>query len=206
MANVKTIFWDNGGVILTNAWDRAARREAVEKFHLDGEDFEDRHELMLNAFETGQASLDEYLQRTIFYRPRLFTPGEFKAFMFSQSKPYPESLQLLKQLAAKQQYILAALNNESREINEYRIAQFGLRDYFVVFLSSCYLHVRKPDEAIYRLALEITQREPAECLIIDDRGLNLECARELGMQTIEFKNVPQLRQELARHGITTNGI
>jgi putative hydrolase of the HAD superfamily len=206
MANVKTIFWDNGGVILTNAWDRAARREAVEKFHLDGEDFEDRHELMLNAFETGQASLDEYLQRTIFYRPRLFTPGEFKAFMFSQSKPYPQSLQLLKQLAAKQQYILAALNNESREINEYRIAQFGLRDYFVVFLSSCYLRVRKPDEAIYRLALEITQREPAECLIIDDRGLNLECARELGMQTIEFKNVPQLRQELARHGITTNGI
>lgn len=206
MAKVDTIFWDNGGVILTNGWDRAARQEAVEKFHLDGEDFEDRHELMLNAFETGQASLDEYLQRTIFYRPRLFTPDEFKAFMFSQSKPYPESLNLLKQLAAKQQYILAALNNESREINEYRIAQFGLRDYFVVFLSSCYLHVRKPDEAIYRLALEITQREPAECLIIDDRGLNLECARELGMQTIQFKDVTQLRQELARHGITTNSI
>lgn len=206
MARVDTIFWDNGGVILTNGWDRAARQEGVEKFHLDGEDFEDRHELMLDAFETGQASLDEYLQRTVFYRPRSFTPDEFKAFMFSQSKPYPESLELLKQLAAKQQYILAALNNESREINEYRIAQFGLRDYFVVFLSSCYLHVRKPDEAIYRLALEITQREPAECLIIDDRGLNLECARELGMQTIQFKDVTQLRQELARHGITTNSI
>jgi putative hydrolase of the HAD superfamily len=206
MANIDTIFWDNGGVVLTNAWGRAERREAVEKFHLDGEDFEDRHELMLNAFETGQASLDEYLQRTVFYRPRLFTPEEFKAFMFSQSKPYPETLQLLKQLAAKRRYLLAALNNESREINEYRIAQFGLRDYFAVFLSSCYLRVRKPDAAIYRLALEITQREPAECLMIDDRGLNLECARELGMQTIQFKNVTQLRQDLARHGITTNGI
>lgn len=205
MASVQTLFWDNGGVILTNGWDRAARMEAVEKFHLDGEDFADRHELMLNAFEIGQVSLDQYLQRTVFYRSRPFTLEEFKAFMFSQSKPYPESLKFLDMLARTKRYILAALNNESREINEYRIKEFHLREYFEAFFSSCYLGVRKPDVQIYRLALEITQRDPAECVMIDDRGLNLECARELRMQTIQFQNVGQLKEDLERLGITTNG-
>lgn len=190
---------------MTNGWDRAARVEAVEKFHLDWEEFSDRHELMLNAFETGQITLDEYLQRTVFYRPRPFTMEEFKAYMFSQSQPYAESLEFLGKLARTKRYILAALNNESREINEYRIREFHLREYFEAFFSSCYLGVRKPDAQIYRLALSITQREPAECVMIDDRGLNLECARELGMQTIQFQNVGQLEKELGRLGVTTNG-
>jgi putative hydrolase of the HAD superfamily len=100
---------------------------------------------------------------------------------------------------------MASLNNESREINEYRIHTFHLRDYFQAFFSSCYLGVRKPEEQIYRLALEIAQREPEECILIDDRGLNLECAREIGMHTIQFKNVDQLRQDLAQQGIVVPG-
>lgn len=205
MAEVKMLFWDNGGVILTNGWDRGSRQKAVEHFHLDWEDFADRHELMLNAFETGQATLDSYLQRTVFYRPRSFTIQEFKAFMFAQSQPLPESLDFLKQLAHTRRCNMAALNNESREINEYRIAQFHLRDCFESFFSSCYLGVRKPDAEIYRLALEITQCNPDECAMIDDRGLNLECARELGMHVIQFQSVRQLRDDLARLGVTLDG-
>lgn len=205
MAEVRMLFWDNGGVILTNGWDRGSRQKAVEHFHLDSEDFADRHELMLNAFETGQATLDRYLQRTVFYRPRSFTIEEFKTFMFSQSQPLPESLEFLIRLARTRRCNMAALNNESREINEYRIAQFHLRDYFESFFSSCYLGVRKPDAEIYRLALEITQCKPEECVMIDDRGLNLECAKELGMHVIQFQNVRQLRDDLARLGVTTDG-
>lgn len=205
MAEVRMLFWDNGGVILTNGWDRGSRQKAVEHFHLDWEDFADRHELMLNAFETGQATLDMYLQRTVFYRPRSFTSQEFKAFMFAQSQPLLEPLEFLKQLSRIRRCKMAALNNESREINEYRIAQFHLRDYFESFFSSCYLGVRKPDAEIYRLALEITQCKPEECAMIDDRGLNLECARELGMQVIQFQSVRQLRDDLARLGVTPDG-
>lgn len=205
MAGVNMLFWDNGGVILTNGWDRGSRRKAVEKFHLDWEDFADRHELMLNAFETGAASLDLYLQRTVFYRPRSFTVNEFKAFMFAQSQPLPESLDFLKHLARTRRCNMAALNNESREINEYRIAQFHLRDYFESFFSSCYLGVRKPDVEIYRRALEITQCKPEECVMIDDRNLNLECAKELGMHAIQFQSPGQLRDDLARLGITSDG-
>lgn len=204
MAKVNALFWDNGGVILTNGWDRHSRRAAVEKFGLDSADFEDRHELMLNAFETGRATLDEYLRRTVFYKQRTFTPQDFEKFMFEQSQPFAEPLEFLGKLAQTRAYLMASLNNESREINEYRIHKFQLRNYFQAFFSSCYLGVRKPEEQIYRLALEIAQREPEECVLIDDRGLNLECAREIGMQGIQFQNVAQLRTDLAALGISAN--
>ncbi len=204
MAKVKVLFWDNGGVILTNGWDRGSRRNAVEKFNLDWADFEDRHELMLNAFECGQASLDEYLRRTVFYREHAFTPDDFKKFMFAQSQAFPESLDFLGKLTATGRYFSAALNNESLEINDYRIRTFKLRDYFKAFFSSCYLGVRKPDRGIYSLALKITQSAPEECAMVDDRGLNLECAKEMGMHTIQFQNVEQLREDLARLGVTAD--
>jgi putative hydrolase of the HAD superfamily len=203
MAKVSTLFWDNGGVVLTNGWDRGSRQKAVDKFHLDWVDFEDRHELMLHAFECGEANLDEYLRRTVFYRERPFSPEDFKQFMFGESQALPESLAFLGELARTRRYMHAALNNESLEINDYRIRTFRLRDYFEAFFSSCYLGVRKPDRGIYMLALKITQCNPAECVLIDDRGLNLECARELGMQTIQYKDVAQLRGELAGLGVTT---
>ncbi len=202
MVEIKALFWDNGGVFLTNGWDRHSRRAAVEKFHLDWNDFEDRHELMLDAFETGRASIDDYLHRTIFYRERPFSSDDFKAFMFAQSQPYPEPLAFLGQIARSRRFLMASLNNESREINEYRIDKFALRDYFEAFFSSCYLGVRKPDPGIYKLALKITQQKPAECILIDDRGLNLEVAGELGMQTILFKDLAQLRNELAGFNIS----
>ncbi|HXR09213.1 MAG TPA: HAD-IA family hydrolase [Candidatus Acidoferrales bacterium] len=205
MAEVSTLFWDNGGVILTNGWDRGSRQKAVEKFHLDWADFEDRHELLLNAFECGEATLDEYVRRTVFYRERPFTQEQFKQFMFEQSQAMPEPLDFLRQLAKTRRQMHAALNNESLEINDYRIRTFQLRDCFSAFFSSCYLGVRKPEREIYSLALKITQRDPAECVLIDDRGLNLECAKEMGMHAIQFKDVAQLRGELAAVGVTTEG-
>ena len=204
MGDVNALFWDHGGVILTNGWDRPSRQLAAERFHLDAADFEDRHELMLDAFETGQVTLDEYLRRTVFYRQRAFTQEEFKSFIYEQSQPLPESLEFLGALARTRRYLIAALNNESLEINEYRIHRFKLRDYFQSFFSSCYLGVRKPAAEIYYLALKITQREPDECVLIDDRSLNLECAHEMGIHAIQFQNVAQLRQDLACLGVSAN--
>jgi putative hydrolase of the HAD superfamily len=202
MAKISALFWDVGGVLLSNGWDKPSRRKAVEKFGLDWEEFEDRHELVVTAFETGQIGLKEYLERTVFYRPRAFTQQDFKDFLFSLSEPCSESLDILARLAQSKVYLLAALNNESLDLNLYRINRFGLRNYFDVFFSSCFLGVKKPDEAIYRLALQITQRPPEECLFIDDRALNLECARNcVGMRTIHFHDPAQLQRELQELGI-----
>jgi len=205
MGDVTALFWDVGGVILSNGWDRAARSEAAKKFGLDWEEFQDRHELASPAFETGQITLDTYLQRTVFYRKRAFTRDEFVAFMFAQSEEFPESRAVLSALAQTRKYLLATINNEPLELNVRRIEMFNLRREFEAFFSSCFVRIRKPDEAIYRLALEVTQRRAEECLFIDDRELNLECARQMGMHTIHFQSAAQLRQELEANGVTVGG-
>jgi putative hydrolase of the HAD superfamily len=201
LCEITTLFWDIGGVIITNGWDTTARRRAAEVFHLDWEDFQDRHELSFPAFDSGLISLDEYLNRTLFYRARPFTREEFIAFMFAQSKEYPEPRALLEQAARLGKYFIGAINNEPLELNEYRIKTFHLRRDFQVFFSSCYLHTRKPEEMIYRIALEVTQRSAEECVFIDDRPLNLENPRKLGMKTIHYQNAEQLCAELKNCGV-----
>jgi putative hydrolase of the HAD superfamily len=201
LAGISTIFSDIGGVILTNGWDRASRRAAAESFHLDWEEFEDRHDLAFPAFDTGHATLNEYLDRTLFYRPCSFTREEFTAFMFSQSREYPECRAILDGLTAAGRYFIAAINNEPFELNQYRIEAFELKRNFIVFFSSCYAGTRKPDPAIFRLALQVTQRPAEECVFIDDRPLNLESPRRLGLNVIHYQNPPQLRSELAGLGV-----
>ncbi|MDA2914352.1 HAD family phosphatase [Acidobacteriia bacterium AH_259_A11_L15] len=201
MAEITALFWDVGGVMLTNGWDRTGRRRAAEKFDLDWEEFQDRHELVSTDFEAGHLTLEEYLQRTVFYRSRPFTREDFRAFMFAQSQPQPETLAIVKSLAGTKKYLMVTLNNESLELNLYRIEQFGLHQYFDAFFSSCFLGVRKPEHTIYRLASQITQRAAEQCLFIDDRSLNLECAQLMGMRTIHYQNPAHLSQELKRHGI-----
>jgi putative hydrolase of the HAD superfamily len=195
---VKGLFWDVGGILLTNGWDREARHAAVETFHLEGEEFEDRHALVIAAFELGQLSLDGYLDRTVFYRSRAFTKDAFKAFILAQSAPYPDALSIVERLARAGRYVLATLNNESLELNLHRIERFGLRRYFTIFLSSCFLGTAKPDHTIFKLALQLTQLAPEETLFIDDRALNLECARSYGMHTIHYQGAVQLQRELRR--------
>jgi putative hydrolase of the HAD superfamily len=200
MATVRptALFFDVGGVLLTNAWDQSARRKAAEHFRFDWQEFQDRHKTVVSDFEIGRVGLEEYLDRAVFYGPRAFTRADFRAFMYAQSQPYPEALALIGEMAHSQKYLLATLNNESAELNQYRIQRFQLNNYFVLFFSSCFLGVRKPDEKIYRLALEVTQRSPEECLFVDDRAPNVESARRLGMRAIKYQNAEELREELGR--------
>ncbi|MGH9517072.1 MAG: HAD-IA family hydrolase, partial [Terriglobales bacterium] len=168
---IRTLFWDVGGVLLTNAWDHEERGRAIERFQLQKADFETRHKETVTAFEESKLTLDQYLERTVFYQPRNFSKGEFQSYMFSLSKPKPEVLEFARSVAGK--CLMATINNESREMNDYRIKQFGLAQIFDLFVSSCYVGMRKPDEKIYRLALDVIQKTPDECCFIDDRPANI---------------------------------
>ncbi len=201
MAKITTLFCDVGGVILTNGWDRDERRRLAKKFGLDWDDFEDRHELVVSRFETGKMTLERYLERTIFYCPRSFKPEDVREFMFAQSEALPGTLDLLARLAQTGKYFLATLNNESRELNHSRIERFGLKKYFSAFFSSCFLGVKKPDEEIFRLALDLTQRSAAETVFIDDRDLNVHCARQAGLNAIRFESAEQIERELRALGV-----
>src|SRR5207245_4840284 len=120
--------------------------------------------LSFPAFDSGLITLNEYLDRTLFFRPRTFTRAEFSAFMFAQSKDYLETRAILDKVTASGKYDIGAINNEPRELTQYRIEAFHRRRNFLVFFSSCYVRTRKPEELIFRIALEVTQRPPEECL------------------------------------------
>jgi putative hydrolase of the HAD superfamily len=199
LAEIRALFWDVGGVLLNNAWDHEERDLAMARFGIDRAEFEVRHKEIVPALEQGRMGLDEYLERSVFYQARSFTPEEFKQFMFSLSKLKPGVLEIARGLAGK--YFMATINNESRELNRYRIETFGLAECFDLFVSSCFVGLCKPDERIYRLALDLSQRKAEECCFIDDRPGNVEAAAKVRMRTVLMKGAEQLRGELRGMGV-----
>jgi len=201
LAPIRAIFWDVGGVLLSNAWDHTQRAAALEHFHLDADEFQSRHEMLVSSFERGKITLEDYLDRTVFYRTRSFSRDEFRDYMFSLSQPFPAVLQFAQALADSGKYFMGTINNESRELNYDRIEKFGMRKMFQLFISSCFVGYRKPEIDIYRLALETTQIPAEQCCFIDDRPLNLESAAKVGMHAIEMSVIEQLRSDLEKLGV-----
>ena len=194
---ITTIFFDLGGVLLSKGWDHEFRRQASAHFALDA-NFEARHEKVAKIFECGQLDLEDYLDQVVFNQPRAFAREQFVTFIHQQQTPIAGSLALLPKLS---KLFLATLNNESRELNAYRIERFELRRYFNAFFSSCFLGFMKPEPPIYRLALDVAQRRAGECLFIDDTFANLEAAAVLGMDTIHFISPEQLQAALQQRGL-----
>jgi len=202
MAAITTIFFDIGGVCLSNGWDHEQRQLVARTFGFDYDAFDSRHRQVVDTLERGQLTLDEYLQWTLFYEPRHFTHAEVVTTIKQISTPIAETLELIRTLQATNRYLLATINNESRELNEYRIERFELRALFRAFFSSCYLGLLKPQPEHYRRALQITQRTPDECLYVDDRPMNVEVARILGMHPVHFSNAAQLEADLRAAGVS----
>jgi putative hydrolase of the HAD superfamily len=194
--DITHVFFDIGGVLGTNGWDREQRAQAVEHFGLD-EEFEQRHQELAADWEVGRLTLAEYLESAVFYRPRSFSRQELETFMLAQSQPYPESLLIAEDLHARRPDLrLMTFNNESAELNNHRIERFGLRPLFSAFLSSCWLGVRKPSRAMFERGLGVAQAEAARVVLVDDREQNLAPARALGIQTIHFTGADALEKAL----------
>ena len=202
MADAPTLFFDLGGVLLTNGWDTAARRRAAERFGFDFAEFQTRHEMLKTAFETGRLSLSHYIRKAIFHRERDFEPRDLQEFMFAQSQVLGDTLDFVRALAATGRYRLYTLNNESRELHEHRVRAFGLDEVFRGFLASCYLGQVKPDEDIYLNALGIAATSRDHAVFIDDRSLNVEPALALGLNGFHFEGLDGLRHFLSDRGVT----
>lgn len=195
------ILFDVGGVLLTNSWDVRERAAAADRFHLDKGDFDERHAQIFEMWERGAMTMSTYLDVAVFHEPRSFSREAFVAFMLEQSTLLPEgAMPVLRELAASGQFLIGSLNNESRELNEYRFKAFGLRDYFDIALTSCYVSLRKPDLAIYQRAIDIVGGPPRRILFIDDRPENVACAEKAGMVAIRFTGIDALRVELGKRG------
>ncbi len=199
---ISTLFLDIGGVLLSNAWGRQTRLQAAVEFSLDYDDLEERHHLTYDTYEEGKLDLDDYLQRVVFCEPRSFSKDEFKSYMLSRSQPIPEMISLIHSLKAQYQLKTIAVSNEGREINAYRIRTFALDRLIDTFVSSCFVHYRKPDPDIYRIALDISQSDPTEVAYIDDRPLFIEIANSLGIHGILHTEFATTRSKLAQLGLS----
>jgi len=183
-SGITSVFVDIGGVLLTNGWDHLARRRAVERFDLNWEEMEERHRLTFELHEEGKLSFEEYLNLVVFYEKRPFTPMQFRQFMCEQSTPYPDMIATITQLKARYALKIAVVSNESLELNAYRIRTFKLDAFVDCFVSSCFVHLRKPDTNIFRLALDLTQTEPQQVLYIENTPMFVQIAEGLAIRSI----------------------
>jgi putative hydrolase of the HAD superfamily len=195
MANISTVFIDVGGVLLTNGWDRHARKRAVERFHLDESEVNKRHDLYFDIYEIGKITLDTYIEKVYLPSLQAFTLEEFKQFMFAQSQPYYDMIEMIRQMKAQHGFKLATLSNEGKELACFRFREFHFKDFFVV---SSFVGVRKPDSTIYRIALDLAQAEPHQAIYIDDRRPLAEMGQSLGLHSICHENVQMTKQELEK--------
>ena len=199
--SITHLFLDIGNVILTNGWDRKMRRKAAEVFGLDQEEMNERHHLTFDTYEEGKLSLDDYLFRLVFYEKRAFTPEDFKAFMFAQSQPFPEMIHLIQTLKVRYGLKVATVSNEGRELTVYRIAKFKLHEFVDFFISSCFVHYRKPDPDIFQIALDIAQVQPSRVAYIEDRDMFVDIANSMGMHGIHHRDCFSTQKSLARLGL-----
>jgi len=199
---ITSLFLDIGGVLLSNGWDRQMRKEAAEKFGLDFQEMDERHHLTYDTYEEGKLELAEYLRRVVFYTGRPFSPEEFKAFMFAQSQSKPEMIDLVRGLKRRYGLKVAAVSNEGRELTAYRVKKFSLGSFMDLFVSSCFVHVRKPDPDIYRIALDIAQVGPENVIYIDDRAMFVEIAADLGIRGIHHRGYDATRASLEELGLS----
>jgi putative hydrolase of the HAD superfamily len=200
-AAITTLFLDIGGVLLTDGWDHRARRRAARTFALDQAEMEQRHLLNFETYEEGKLSLEEYLTRVVFYRPRPFTRAQWRRFMFAQSKPYPEMLELIRSLKAKYGLKTVVVSNEARELNAYRIRKFRLDRLVDAFISSCYVHLHKPDTDIFRLALDVAQTPARQIVYIENTPMFVQIAEELEIRGIVHTDYKSTRLKLAALGL-----
>lgn len=198
---ITTLFLDIGGVLLTNGWGHESRNLAAKKFNLDKEEMDARHHLTFDTYELGKLTLDEYLERTVFYKPQTFTKDEFKNFMFGQSQKLPHMIEYIIKL--KKQYALkiAVVSNEGRELNTYRIQKFKLAAFVDFFISSSFVHFRKPDSDIFKLAIDVAQVHPEEIIYIEDRDMFVSVAESVGITGIKHINYEDTREKLASFGL-----
>ena len=200
-APITALFVDIGGVLLTDGWDHDARRRAATNFKLELAEMEDRHHLTFDTYEEGKLTLEEYLDRVVFYQKRPFTRARFRRFMFAQSKPYPEMISLVAQLKVRHGVKVAVVSNEGRELNAYRIRKLKLDGFVDSFISSCFIHVRKPDADIFRLALDIAQAPAGQVVYVDNTPMFVQIAEGLGIRSILHTDYGSTCAKLASLGL-----
>ena len=197
------LFTDLGGVLLTNGWDCGLRKLVASHFQIDAEEMDERHHLTYDTYEAGKISLSVYLERVVFWEPRPFTEDQVIAFMVEQARCFPDMIDLYKRVKAENRLKVVVVSNEGRELTTDRIRRFDLKEFVDIFVVSTYVHFRKPDEDIFRIALDVAQAAPGEVVYVDDRHMFAEVACSLGMHEMWHRDLEGTRAAFEALGLRT---
>ncbi len=199
-----TCLWvDIGGVLLSDGWNHASRSASAVAFDLDADELETRHHQAFEAFETGLLSPDAYLGLVVFHRRRPFTRERFAAFMFAQSRPIPRMIPLIRRLKARHGLKVVVVSNEARELNAHRVKTFSLDRFVDVFVASCFVHLRKPDPRIFRVAIDLAQASPEQVVCLENTPMFVAVANSLGIRGILHTDAATTAAALADLGLRT---
>jgi len=198
---IAALFLDIGGVLLTDGWGHQFRKLDATVFNLDLAEINDRHKLTIETYEMGKLTLEEYMNLVVFYKEQTCSRAEFQKFMFEQSKPYPEMIGLIRKLKAKYGLKIVVVSNEGRELNAYRIRTFKLGEFVDFFVSSCFVHLRKPDADIFRLALDIAQTPASQVVYLENTPMFVQVAEGVGIRSILHTDYGSTRLKLASLGL-----
>ncbi|MBC7658524.1 MAG: HAD hydrolase-like protein [Chitinophagaceae bacterium] len=201
---VSCVFLDIGGVLLSDGWGHESRHLATKTFNLDQKEFEHRHSQAFDTHQLGNMTLEAYLDLVVFYRPRSFTHLQFRDFMFAQSTPNPLMIKHFQGLKKKFGLKIFVVSNEGRELNAYRLAKFELNSFVDTYVSSCYVHINKPNRSIFQLALDLSQVAVDQIVYVENTAMYVEIARTMGIKSILHNNYTETCRELALFGLSLN--
>lgn len=196
------LYSDIGSVLGTNGWDSNLRRKMAAHFQVEFDEIEPRHRLMFDTYERGFMSFEEYLQRVFFSAPRKFSVEDLREYAYNESAPWPENIAFFEQVKKLNGLKLALISNEGSGLTEYRLRKFGLRAVADFMVISSFVHLRKPDRAIWQLALDLAQSTPEESIYVDDREMLVEVAADMGFTTIHHVSLESTRESFRKLGLT----
>ena len=195
----KLLLLDVGGVILTNGWDHTSRKRVADHFQIDLQELNERHDLLFPIYELGKISLDQYLTYCVFFKSRAFAPSDFKNFMYAQSQPFPEMLDLLKTLKGRKTFKIGLLSNEGQELAEHRTKSYPLDQLVDFLIFSGDVGLRKPDPEIYQLGLKLGFARPEETIYVDDRKGLVEFSKSLGIVGLHYQKFDTIYKSIHQY-------
>jgi putative hydrolase of the HAD superfamily len=200
---IEAVIWDFGGVLTTSPFEAFARFEIERGLPADIIRRTNAANHLENAwakFERAEVDIEAFDQ--LFSVESLALGAEVRGrdvLPLLSGDLRPEMVEALTRVKTRFKTGCITNNLPANAIGSASGRSLYIAEVMVLFdhvIESAKIGLRKPDPRIYRMMVEALGVDPKACVYLDDLGVNLKPAREMGMTTIKVLNAPQAIAEL----------
>lgn len=200
---IEAVIWDFGGVITTSPFEAFARFEAEHGLPADiirRTNATNHWENAWAKFERAEVDLDTFDR--LFAAESLALGAEVRGrdvLPLLSGDLRPEMIEALRRVKARFKTGCITNNLPANSIGSHGGRSLYVAEVMVLFdhvIESAKIGLRKPDPRIYRMMIDALGVDPKACVYLDDLGVNLKPAREMGMTTIKVVDAAQAIAEL----------